>query len=251
MNVLKRCFDFSIALALLLLSSPVLLLCALAVKLDSAGPVFFRQYRMGRNFHAFELLKLRTMEHRMSGTSVTLGADPRITCVGRILRKYELDELPQLRNVLRGEMSLVGPRPVIPELTREFHADYERLLTVRPGLTDPATLKYYRECEILAVSADPMKHFKTVVTPDKLQLSAGYLQKASIWSDLRILAQTAKAVIPHISIQIVVTNHDVPESIWKPFAQPAGKEYPDQLVRVHAGAADLMACAEEEGATGD
>lgn len=182
----------------------------------------------------------------MPGTAVTLGADPRITRVGLILRKYKLDELPQLWNILRGEMSLVGPRPVIPELTREFREDYERLLSVRPGLTDPATLKYYRECEILAVSADPMKHFKTVVTPDKLQLSAGYLQKASVWSDLRILAQTAKAIIPHISIQIVVTNHDVPDSIWKPFSQLAENDYSGRLGDRHAGTADLMACAEEE-----
>ena len=187
----------------------------------------------------------------MPGTAVTLGADPRITGAGRALRKYKLDELPQLWNVLRGEMSLVGPRPVIPELTREFRTEYERLLTVRPGLTDPATLKYYRECEILAVSADPMKHFKTVVTPDKLQLSAGYLQKATVWSDFRILAQTAKAIIPHISIQIVVTNQDVPDSAWKPFAQQSGRAESRELSTRRANTVDLLACAEDEAASGN
>ena len=202
--MLKRCFDFTCALLLLVLASPTFLLCAILIKLDSKGPIFFHQLRMGRNFRPFALLKLRTMEDHSKGTAVTLGPDPRITHIGRWLRKYKLDELPQLWNVIRGDMSLVGPRPVILALTSEFRRDYERLLTVRPGLTDPATLKYYRECEILAVSPNPLHYFKTVVTPDKLVISAAYLEHATFWSDLGLLARTAKVLLPHISkVQVV------------------------------------------------
>ena len=248
--MLKRSIDCLLAICLFLFALPILLVCAVLIKMDTKGPVLFRQRRMGRNFRIFDLLKLRTMEDHRPGTAVTLGVDPRITRTGRWLRKYKFDELPQLWNVLRGDMSLVGPRPVIPELTREFRAQYEQLLTVRPGLTDPATLKYYRECEILAVSADPMKHFKTVVTPDKLQLSEAYLERSTIWSDLRIMAQTAKAIVPHLSIQIVVTNCDVPESTWKPYAQPRRRVLPSAVPALASGTVAFHASAKGE-ATGD
>ncbi len=194
---MKRCLDLVCACSLLLLALPVLLVCALIIKLDSKGPILFRQVRMGRNSRPFRMLKLRTMIHCVRGRSYTLGADPRITPAGQWMRRHKLDELPQLWNVLCGEMSMVGPRPVIPELTREFRRDYQRLLAVRPGLTDPAALKYYRESELLAVMHDPMHHFKAVVTPDKLRLSATYLEYATVWSDLAIMAQTAQALLPH------------------------------------------------------
>ncbi|HTB95616.1 MAG TPA: sugar transferase [Terracidiphilus sp.] len=248
---MKRCIDVLFAFCLLSLLSPLLLCCAVLIKLDSEGPVLFRQRRMGRDFRIFHLLKLRTMDTHRPGTAITLGADPRITRVGRFLRKYKVDELPQLWNILRGEMSLVGPRPVIPELTREFRAQYQRLLTVRPGLTDPAALKYYRECEILAVSANPMHHFKTVVTPDKLKLSEGYLQQATIWRDLRVMAQTAKAIIPHLSIQIVVKNCDVPESTWRPYAEGQRRALARETQGRTAGAMALNAGAGIKSALGD
>ncbi len=199
---MKRCLDVLCALCLLLFALPTLLLCALVIKLDSRGPILFRQVRMGRHFCPFCMLKLRTMEHRSQGPLYTLGADPRVTAVGRWMRRYKLDELPQLWNVLRGEMSIVGPRPVIPELTHEFHRDYERLLSVRPGLTDPAALKYRNESDLLASVPDPLHHFKTVVTPDNLSLSADYLELATIWSDLTIMIRTAQALMflpaPHV-----------------------------------------------------
>jgi lipopolysaccharide/colanic/teichoic acid biosynthesis glycosyltransferase len=194
---MKRSVDMLCAGTLLLLSLPVLLLCALVIKLESRGPVLFRQPRMGRNFRTFRVVKLRTMEHRIPGSQVTLGEDPRITRAGRWLRRTKLDELPQLWNVLRGEMSLVGPRPVIPAVVRHYRAQYRRLLTVRPGLTDPATLKYHNECDLLAAASDPLAHFRDVVTPDKLRLSAAYLERATVWSDFDVFAQTVATVLVH------------------------------------------------------
>ena len=190
----KRSVDIALAGLLLAVSLPFLLIAAIFVKLDSEGPVVFRQVRVGRGFRRFELLKLRTMRASRGGSLYTLGADPRITRSGRWLRNCKLDELPQLWNVLRGDMSLVGPRPVVPELTAEFKQDYEKLLDARPGLTDPATLKYCRETEILALVPDPLEYFKTVVTPDKLRISQTYKQRANLWSDLGVMAETAVAL---------------------------------------------------------
>lgn len=194
-DVFKRSVDVVLAGLLLIIALPFLFIAAIGIKLDSAGPVIFRQARMGRRFRSFELLKLRTMITSSSGPAYTLGADPRITGIGRWLRLYKVDELPQLWNVLRGEMSLVGPRPVIPELTREFKQEYEQLLSVRPGLTDPATLKYRCESEVLALVPDPLQYFKTVVTPDKLRISQAYLERANMASDLRMMACTALVLL--------------------------------------------------------
>jgi len=186
--------DVISAAILLALSLPVLAVSALVIKLDSDGPVLFRQVRMGRRFRTFQLFKLRTMNLWGEGPAYTLGADPRITRAGRWLRRYKLDELPQLWNVLRGDMSLVGPRPVIPELALEFASAYEVLLTVRPGLTDPASLKYRSEAEILEAAPDAMHYFKTVVTPDKIRISKDYLKRANAWSDFVIVIRTAVAL---------------------------------------------------------
>jgi lipopolysaccharide/colanic/teichoic acid biosynthesis glycosyltransferase len=193
--VLKRSVDFALAGLLLAVLLPVILLAAILIKLDSSGPVIFCQARMGRGFRRFNLLKLRTMDAAGDGPRITLGADPRITRAGKWLRRFKLDELPQLWNVLSGDMSLVGPRPVIPELTVEFKPAYCRLLEVRPGLTDPATVKYCREEQILALVPDPLGYFKTVVVPDKLDISQAYLQRASVWSDLGVMAQTVVALL--------------------------------------------------------
>lgn len=198
-SCMKRCLDVLCASGLLLLVLPFLVVCALVIKLGSRGPVLFRQVRMGRNFRPFLVVKLRTMVHRGVGLPYTLGADPRITAAGRWMRKYKVDELPQLWNVLCGEMSMVGPRPVVPQIAEEFRAEYEQLLTVRPGLTDPATLKYHNECELLEKVPDPHRHFKQVVTPDKLRLSAQYLQEANLWRDMRLMARTAGALVPRFS----------------------------------------------------
>lgn len=167
------------------------MLAAVLIRLTSPGPVLFRQTRMGRGFRTFEILKLRTMAHAEGGLAYTLGPDPRITPVGALLRRSKLDELPQLWNVLRGQMSLVGPRPVVPELTYEFRDEYFFLLRARPGLTDPASLKYSQEARLLARSTDAMQFFKAVVTPDKLRISFEYMQRAGLWTDLKTIAMTA------------------------------------------------------------
>jgi lipopolysaccharide/colanic/teichoic acid biosynthesis glycosyltransferase len=194
--VLKRCVDIALAIFLLLLAVPLLAVAAIAIKLDSEGPVLFWQTRMGWRHQRFWLVKLRTMYTGCVGSVYTLGEDVRITHVGRWLRELKVDELPQLWNVLRGEMSLVGPRPVIPQLTVEFSAAYQKLLEVRPGLTDPATLKYYREEKVLAAAEDPLAYFKTVVTPDKLRISEAYLNRANVWSDFLVILRTALGLFP-------------------------------------------------------
>src|SRR4051794_29184355 len=150
---------------------------------------------MGRNFRPFQLLKLRTMRNGEQGTAITLGSDPRITRLGASLRRWKVDEFPQLWNVLRGDMSLVGPRPVIPELAREFAAEYKHLLRVRPGLTDPASVQYCHEVEVLSHVPDPLRYFKTVLTPDKLRISRNYLRTATTVSDLGVIVRTVLALM--------------------------------------------------------
>lgn len=191
----KRAVDIALAALLLAASFPLLIVAIVLIKWDSAGPAIFRQMRMGRGFRQFPLLKLRTMRLCNHGLKYTLGADPRITGVGRWLRWLKIDELPQLWNVLRGEMSLVGPRPVIPELALEFRSHYEQLLLVRPGLTDPATLKYCRETQLLASVTEPLGYFKTVVTPDKIRISEAYMKRANGWTDLGVLLRTVSALL--------------------------------------------------------
>ena len=188
--MVKRGVDILVSALLLCLLSPILLLSALIIVISSPGPVIFRQARMGRGFKPFQILKLRTMAHNAPGLAYTLGPDPRITAFGRWLRRTKIDELPQLWNVLRGEMSLVGPRPVLPELTGEFHFHYRLLLRARPGLTDPASLKYCQEAQLLAGAWNPMEYFKSVVTPDKITISLAYMESANLWSDAKVLAMT-------------------------------------------------------------
>lgn len=193
--MLKRTSDVALSLFSLFAVLPILAIAAFLIKIDSSGPVFFTQLRMGRGFRPFRLYKLRTMEIERWGSAITLGRDPRITPVGLWLRKLKIDELPQLFNVLRGEMSLVGPRPVIVELAEEFRASYERLLVTRPGLTDPATLLYANEAELLATVQEPMHYFRTILTPHKLKLSEEYLQTASMSSDFQLIVKTGQILI--------------------------------------------------------
>jgi lipopolysaccharide/colanic/teichoic acid biosynthesis glycosyltransferase len=189
--VVKRSVDCVVSAVLLTLALPILLLSALIIRISSPGPALFRQARMGRGFQPFEILKLRTMAHAQGGLAYTLGPDPRITPFGKWLRRTKIDELPQLWNVLRGEMSLVGPRPVLPELTAEFRFHYRLVLRARPGLTDPASLKYSQEARLLERARDPMRFFKTVVTPDKIRISLDYMERANVWTDLGTMAMTA------------------------------------------------------------
>lgn len=191
----KRGFDLlSAALALIVLW-PLMFIAAMAVRLGSPGPVVFRQQRIGREFRSFTVYKFRTMRDDATGADITSGSDPRITRVGRILRETKIDELPQLFNILKGDMSIVGPRPELPRYVEMFRTEYEYLLTVRPGLTDPASLHYRNEQQLLAGADDPTWLYETEILPHKLALSREYVDGASFRSDLRIVTKTLRALV--------------------------------------------------------
>ncbi len=188
----KRAFDLLLSAALLLLLAPLLAGVALWVKLDSPGPVLFRQQRVGRAGVPFTIHKFRSMRVDAGGLGLTVGEDARITRAGRWLRRLKLDELPQLWDVLRGAMSLVGPRPDLPRYVAQYPAELrELLLSVRPGITDPASLALRNEAELLAASSDPEREYLERILPAKLQISADYVRRASLWTDLQLVARTA------------------------------------------------------------
>jgi lipopolysaccharide/colanic/teichoic acid biosynthesis glycosyltransferase len=193
---LKRCFDFAAALTGLVLLFPVYLLIALAVRCTSRGPIFFLQERVGRGFRRFKIYKFRTMviDAPKLGLQITAGEDPRITRVGRFLRKWKLDELPQLVNVLKGEMSLVGPRPEVPRYVEMFREDYACVLSVRPGITDPASLKYRDEAAILAQSSNPEETYVREILPEKITLAKQYVAQASLRGDIALIWKTIRHV---------------------------------------------------------
>jgi lipopolysaccharide/colanic/teichoic acid biosynthesis glycosyltransferase len=192
--VAKRLFDVICSGVGLLLLSPLLLVAAVWVKLDSPGPVLFRQTRVGRFGVPFTIHKFRTMR-TSAGAQITVGEDPRITRAGRLLRATKLDELPQLWDVLRGAMSLVGPRPEVPRYVALYPADLrEVVLSVRPGITDPASLRFRHESDLLAKAADPEREYVEVVMPTKLRLAADYVRSASLAGDLRLILATLGAL---------------------------------------------------------
>lgn len=191
--MIKRAFDLVVSFCGLLVLSPVMLICAVLVWLTSEGPVFFRQERMGRNGKPFQILKFRSMVQNAPslGGALTAGHDPRVTRVGAFLRKTKLDELPQLINVFKGEMSFVGPRPEVRKYVEKYPEDYAELLRVRPGITDIASLKYRHETEILGQYPDPEKAYVEVVLPDKIALGKEYIRRSSLWLDLKLILMTA------------------------------------------------------------
>lgn len=193
---MKRVLDVVIAGVGLVVASPVMVVLALAVALTSPGGALFRQVRVGREGEEFEILKFRSMRLGEPGIEVTAGGDPRITLVGAVLRSTKLDELPQLINVLRGEMSLVGPRPEVPKYVAHWPADIRReVLSVRPGITDPASITFRREEEILAEADDPERAYLEEVMPQKLALYVDYVRNQTITGDLGILLGTVKATV--------------------------------------------------------
>lgn len=196
MAMAKRLFDvLAAAIGLALLALPGLVL-ALMIKLDSPGPVFFRQERVGRHGRTFRIHKFRTMrvDAERQG-QLTVGEDARVTRTGRWLRAHRLDELPQLIDVLRGDMSLVGPRPEVPRYVALYPpALRERVLAVRPGITDPASLAFRGEASQLAAAADPEREYVEVILPRKLALAADYAARASLWTDLGVVARTLKVL---------------------------------------------------------
>ena len=194
----KRLFDVVSSLLGLALFGLPMLGVALWIRLDSPGPVFFRQERVGRHGKRFRIHKFRTMaiDAEKRGPQLTVGADARVTRVGRVLRANRLDELPQFLDVLAGDMSLVGPRPDVPRYVDQWPADLrERVLAVRPGITDPASLKFRDEATLLAQAADPEREYMDVILPRKLALSADYADHASLWTDLTVLGRSVGVLL--------------------------------------------------------
>jgi lipopolysaccharide/colanic/teichoic acid biosynthesis glycosyltransferase len=192
--LLKRFCDILLSAVALIALSPLLLLLSLCVILDSGFPVFFSHVRVGKDFRRFHLWKIRSMRSPASGPQITVSGDPRVTRFGRWLRAAKLDEVPQFWNVLRGDMSLVGPRPEVPEYVEQFQVRYARLLAIRPGITDLASIRFCNEEELLAASAEPLREYVERVLPLKLDLAEEYLQTASFSKDLSILFRTAFAM---------------------------------------------------------
>jgi lipopolysaccharide/colanic/teichoic acid biosynthesis glycosyltransferase len=193
----KRLFDLVVSFIAIILLSPVFLLIAILIKLDSKGPVFFLQDRVGKDEKIFKIYKFRTMvvDAEKLGKQITVGEDPRITRVGRFLRKYKIDELPQLFNVLNGTMSFVGPRPEVPRYTALYNEEQRQVLRVRPGITDLASIKYRDENEVLAQSEDPEKTYIEEVMVDKLKLNLDYIRNRSFWVDIKIIFHTLYKIV--------------------------------------------------------
>lgn len=194
---MKRLFDIlSSAIALILLS-PILIVLAVAIMIDSKGGVFYKQKRIGKNGKAFMLYKFRSMRSGADRKGlITVGSnDNRTTKVGRFIRKYKLDELPQLINILKNEMSVVGPRPEVEKYVQLYTAEQRKVLSVKPGLTDLASLAYINENEILGQAKDPEKTYVEQIMPAKLRLNLEYIEKQSFWFDLKIIAKTLMRIV--------------------------------------------------------
>lgn len=193
----KRALDLAVSVPALMALSPALLVIAALVKAGSPGTVFYAQERVGRRGRPFRLYKFRTMvtDADKSGPAVTSSGDARITPLGRTLRKWKLDELPQLWNVVRGDMSLVGPRPEVRKYTDIFRDDYSEILEISPGITDYAALEYRDEEEVLARYPDAEEAYTSVVLPEKIALYRQYLRDMGFRSDLKIIFRTIREVI--------------------------------------------------------
>jgi lipopolysaccharide/colanic/teichoic acid biosynthesis glycosyltransferase len=188
----KRVLDCASSAMGMFLLLPVFVLVAASIKLTSRGPVFYRQMRVGKDGQPFHILKFRSMivDAPQMSPGITVSGDNRITQVGRFLRRYKIDELPQLWNVLQGNMSLVGPRPELPKYVEDYSPEQKLVLCVRPGITDPASLAYRHEEEILSRCEDPERIYRTEILPDKLAQNLEYIRHISFQKDLRIILAT-------------------------------------------------------------
>lgn len=193
---IKRGVDVALSGVALIALSPLLGVLAAAVRLDSRGPAFFRQERVGLNGRTFRIHKFRTMQNVHDGRLVSATGDARVTRVGRFLRKSKLDELPQFIDVLRGEMSLVGPRPELPVYVAQWAPELRGvILSVRPGITDPASIEFRNEADELALASDPEAYYVEELLPRKAAAYVEYVRTRSTGKDLVVLAQTARAVV--------------------------------------------------------
>ena len=194
--MLKRTFDILASFMGLVILSPLFLVMAVWIKCDSRGPVFYRQSRVGRGNRDFRLYKFRSMyvDSDKKGLLTVGGHDSRVTKAGYFIRKYKIDELPQLINVLIGDMSFVGPRPEVRRYVNLYTEQQLHVLDVRPGITDRASVKYRNENDLLAKAADPEEYYIKVIMPDKLAINLEYVAHHSLWSDIRIIFSTFAAI---------------------------------------------------------
>jgi len=194
--LLKRIFDIISSLFGLILLSPFMIIIAILIKLDSRGPIFFKQVRVTKNGREFKIFKYRTMRVGSDKYSqITVGKDSRITKVGDFLRKYKLDEIPQLINVLIGDMSLVGPRPEVPKYVALYTEEQREILKVRAGITDYASIEFSNENDILANEVDPEKAYIEKIMPRKIELNKKYLSEISVMTDIKIILLTIKKIL--------------------------------------------------------
>jgi lipopolysaccharide/colanic/teichoic acid biosynthesis glycosyltransferase len=243
----KRLLDFSAALLGLLLLAPAFGLIAAAIKLESRGPVFFRQERVGRHGRPFRIFKFRTMAAgtvAAAGPQITVAGDTRVTRVGAWLRRFKLDELAQLIDVLRGTMSLVGPRPEVPRFVEHYPPEWrERLLSVRPGITDFASVRFRDEGELLAGSVDPEREYIEVVLPAKLQYALDYVDNPTLGTDLRVLGLTLRTVfVPALPTpRSLFAMND--SRLWVRLDQAMSAVHPrNRTVATIADAITILAC---------
>jgi len=191
--MIKRIIDIIISVLGIITLSPLFILIAIIIKAESRGPVLFRQKRVGKNEKIFKIDKFRTMTDKawQKGTHITISEkDPRITKIGKFLRKYKIDELPQLFNIIKGDMSLVGPRPEIPEYVDIYTPEQKKVLSVKPGITDLASIKYINENKILSKSKDWKNSYINKIMPDKLKINLEYIKKKSLFLDFYIIFKT-------------------------------------------------------------
>ena len=189
--IIKWIFDRLVSLIGLLFLWPILLIIAILVKIkEPGGPILFRQKRIGKDGKRFTIVKFRSMRHKQKGSSVSVAGETRITSFGEKLRHYKLDELPELWNVLIGDMSFVGPRPDVPGYADQLKGEDRLILKLRPGITGPASLKYRNEEEILAKVDDPQKYNDEVIYPDKVKINLDYYYHHSLWGDIKLIIET-------------------------------------------------------------
>lgn len=188
--IFKRLFDIAVAIFGLIVTLPVFLAIYLLIKIQMKGSVFFKQQRVGRHGKIFRMLKFRTMTINHSGSTISVKGERRITPIGAVLRKYKLDELPELWNILKGDMSFVGPRPDVPGYADKLEGEDRLLLSVRPGLTGAASIKFSNEEELLALQDDPVKYNDEVLYPEKVRINNNYVRHMSFGLDLKIIIFT-------------------------------------------------------------
>jgi len=194
---MKRTFDLVLSMSALVFLIPFFAVAGLLIKLDTSGPIFYRQKRIGKKFKPFYILKFRTMieDADKKGSHITAGGDVRVTRVGSILRKTKIDELPQLINVLKGEMSFVGPRPEVEKYVEIYRSDYDYILNVRPGITDIASLTFRDEETVLAKEANPELYYVQKLLPQKIKLANDYIRHASFFYDCKLIILTIFKVV--------------------------------------------------------